>query len=56
MMINTDEITKLAREIKIKDTLLYTWESALIEAKRVLENREKFKEVESYYQNRCKHY
>lgn len=54
MEITELEIIEMAREIRKKDYLLYTWESALVEAKRIIENRVKFKEVESYYNNYMK--
>lgn len=45
------EVLDLAREIRSKDNL-YIWETAIKEAKRILENRKKMKEVNSYYARR----
>lgn len=48
----SDEVLELARKIRNEDNL-YIWETAIKEAERVLENREKMKAVDSYY---SKHY
>jgi hypothetical protein len=42
------EVIELAREIRSENNL-YIWETAIKEAERIIENREKMKAVNSYY-------
>ena len=48
----SEEVLELAREIRSEDNL-YIWETAIKEAERILENKEKMKAVNNYY---SKHY